>query len=131
MIYDLADLHETLITNFRTVRIPAPEPDPPTGRSIFASLHAQRAAYRIVEHTKDDILRRLAERRHRFFSRLEKDPAGDGRLHVFLVDEDALADLKAITGDACGPGDPVAFDPDELLRERLSECRWARELAGI
>jgi hypothetical protein len=130
MIYDLADLHEALTANFRTVRIPAPEPDPPTGRSIFAKLHARRAAWRVVQEAKDDILRRLAERKHRFFSRLEEDPAGDGRLHVFVVDERALADLKEIAGDACGPGDPIKLDPDEFIRDRLPESRWARELVG-
>ena len=132
MIYDLADLHETLIANWRTIQIPAPEPIPPKpGRSIFAALHAQRATWRVVENAKDGILHRLAERGHRFFSRLEEDPAGGGRLHVFLVDRAALADLKEIANGGYGPGDPVKFDPDEFLRERLPECRWARDMLGI
>ena len=132
MINDLADLHEALIANWRTVKIPAPEPaQPKPGGSIFATLHARRATWRTVEDAKEDILRRLAECGHRFFARLEEDPSGDGRLHVFLVDKAALADLEEITNGAFGPGAPVGLDPDEFLRERLPECRWARDMLGI
>ena len=58
---------------------------------------------------------------HRFFDDLEADPEGGWRLHLFLADDAAASLLDQIGGEFCVPGDPVALDPEECVRERLGE----------
>ena len=56
---------------------------------------------------------------HRFLHHLEPDPAGGWRLHFFVADDAALTLLDELTEGACGPGDPVSFNPEEFVSERL------------
>jgi hypothetical protein len=117
-------------SHFRTSRIPAPDPiQPNPGKGIFASLRARRAAWRVVEDTRDDILRQLTERGHHFLSRLEEDPAGGSQLHVFVIDEDALASSGSgpksnglPSGDGQWWGLVIAFSAEPAIsRFRLRE----------
>jgi hypothetical protein len=127
MIHDLADLYDTLLSNFRTVRIPATEPVEIKPGSMFAAAHARLAARRAVQAVQDEIRRALNDRSFNHCHHLEEDREGGWRLHLFLVDDEAVQFLEEIEKGAIGPGDPVAFDPDQFLRERLPDCWWARE----
>jgi hypothetical protein len=124
---DLADLHETLLANFRTVRISASDPVEIKRDSMFAAVRACRAARRAVQVVQEEIRRALSERSFHHLQHLEQDREGRWRLHLFLVDDEALQFLDEITKGAIGPGDPITFDPDQFLRERLPDCWWAQE----
>ena len=50
---------------------------------------------------------------------MEPDRAGGWRLHFFVVDVAALTLLDELTEGACGPGDPVSFNPEEFVSERF------------
>ena len=69
---------------------------------------------------RDRLRRILIHHRHRFIDCQEPDPEGGWRLHIFVLDEDALP-LDGIDGQRCETGDPVDFDPEEFVIERLRE----------
>ena len=46
-------------------------------------------------------------------------------LHIFVLDESGLMLMGKIDGWRCEPGDPVAFDPEEFVIERLRELDWS------
>ena len=124
---DLATLADTLLANFRTVRIPAPEPIETRPGDFLSFVRARLAERRMVDGVRDTIRRKLAKRRHRYRHHLEDDPEGGYRLHFFLANNQALPFLDEIASGPCGPGDPVMFDPEEFLRDRLPDCRWVSE----
>ena len=124
---DLASLADILLANFRTVPIPAPEPIQTKPGDWFATAKVRLAEKRAVEAFRDRIRRVLADHGYRCLHHLEADPEGGWRLHIFVADDDALALLDEITEGKCGAGDPVTFDADEFLRDRLPDCHWARE----
>ena len=45
----------------------------------------------------------------------------DGGCTSLLADDAAASLLDQIGGEFCVPGDPVALDPEECVRERLGE----------
>ena len=47
--------------------------------------------------------------------------AVEWRLHILVLDEGALPLLDGIDGRRCESGDPVDFDPEEFVIERLRE----------
>ena len=127
MMTDLVALADKLLANFYTVRIPAPEPIETMLGDFFAPAKVRVAARREVEAVRDNIRLGLAERGHRILHHLEEDPDGGYRLHIFLSDDEVQSVLNETTKCNCGPGDPVDFDPEEFVRERLPECWWVRE----
>jgi hypothetical protein len=112
----------TLLANFRTIRLPAetlPVRPDPENKHRLATAKANLAERRAVYDRRDAVRRVLYRRRYPFLDRLEADPEGGWRHHVFVADEDAVILLEGI--DNCGPGDPVEFDPEEFVIERLQE----------
>ena len=85
---------------------------------------ARRSEERVLYDVRDRLRRALIHHRHRFIDHLEPDPEDGWRIHVFALDEDALALLDGIDGRRCEPGDPVDFDPEEFVIERLREVDW-------
>jgi hypothetical protein len=122
---ELAGLAEALLANFRTVRIPASETSAPTPEDFWAVVKARRTETRAAYAFRDRIRRELTDHGHRFLNRLEADPDGGRRLHIFVTDDCALRLLDEITDGACGPGDPVTLDREEFVSERLGRPRHA------
>jgi hypothetical protein len=124
---DLQTLARHLLANFRTIRLPAetppvqPDSQPP---DWWAMAKARRAEKRVFYNLRDDIRRVLNQHRHRFIDCQEPDPDGGWRFHVFVLDDNALALLDGIDDRRCEPGDPVDFDPEEFVIERLRELEW-------
>jgi hypothetical protein len=124
---DLQTLARRLLANFRTIRLPPEAPperpnlQPP---DWWAMAKARRAEKRVLYTLRDDIRRVLDRHRHRFIDCLEPDPEGGWRLHIFVLDQDALALLDSIDGRECEPGEPVDFDPEKFVNERLRELEW-------
>jgi len=124
---DIDTLANSLLANFRTIQLP-PEALPtrpvlqPT--EWWAMAEARYAEKRVLYDLRDRLRRLLIRHRHRFIDHLEPDPEGGWRIHVFVVDKDALALLDGIDGRRCEPGDPVDFDPEEFVIERLREVDW-------
>jgi hypothetical protein len=86
---------------------------------------ARRAEKRGVYDLRDRLRRVLTQHRHRFIDHQEPDPEGGWRIHIFVLDEDALLLLDGIDGRRCEPGDPVDFAAEEFLIERLPELDWS------
>jgi hypothetical protein len=116
-------LAAALLANFRTIRFPSSEnrSTQSTGHSDWwATAKARRADRLAIDAYRHQLRRQLAQSgHHRFLDHLEPDPAEGGwRLHVFVADDHALSILADI--NACGVGDPVDFDPEEFVAQRLS-----------
>jgi hypothetical protein len=124
---DIETLANSLLANFRTVRLPAdalpirPHIQP---TDWWGMTKASRAEKRVLYELRDRLRRILVQHRHRFTDHLEPDPEGGWRIHFFVLDADALALLDGIHGRRCEPGDPVDFDPEEFVIERLREVDW-------
>ena len=120
---DLLTLAAKMLANFRTIRIPRSEdssPRPQTHSDFWQAAKARMADRRAVYAYRDELRATLIEHGHRrFFDRLEADPEGGWRLHLFFADDDAASLLDEIGGKLCVMGDPVALDPEECVRERL------------
>jgi hypothetical protein len=124
---DFQTIVRRLLTNFRTIRLPPGEPperpnlQPP---DWWAMAKARRGEKRMLYDLRDRLRRTLTKHRHRFIDCLEPDPEGGWRLHIFVLDRDALALLDGIDGRECEPGEPVDFEPDKFVIERLRELGW-------
>ena len=121
---DLQTLARCLLANFRTIRLPADAlPARPNLQPSdwWAMAKARRAEKRMLYDLRDRLRRALIQHRHRFIDCREPDPEGGWRLHIFVLDENALALLDGIADRRCAPGDPVDFDPEEFVIERLRE----------
>jgi hypothetical protein len=121
---DLQTLAIALLANFRTISFPASEdrcrPYASTAPDWFQAVRERRADRRPVETYRDRLRRKLVEHGyHRFFHYLEADPEGGWRLHFFVADESAVSILADISEGQCGPGDPVDFDPEQFVTDRL------------
>jgi len=124
---DIDTLANVLLANFRTVRLPAdalPERPNPEPTEWWPMAKARYAEKRVLYDLRDRLRRVLIQHRHRFIDHLEPDPEGGWRIHVFVLEEDALALLDGIDGRRPEPGDPVDFDPEEFVIERLREVDW-------
>jgi hypothetical protein len=120
---DLQTVARHLLANFRTIRLPAEAPNlEPT--DWWAVAKARRAEKRVLYDLRDRLRRVLNQHRHQFIDYQEPDPEGGWRFHVFVLEEDALALLDDIDGVRCDPGDPVEFDPEAFVIERLRELEW-------
>jgi hypothetical protein len=124
---DLQTLARRLLANFRTIRLPAealparPNLQPSDWGAIAK---ARRNEKRMLYDFRDRLRRVLIQYRHRFIDCLEPDPEGEWRLHIFALNENALPLLDGIDGGQCEAGDPVDFDPEEFVTERLRELEW-------
>jgi hypothetical protein len=127
MITDLTALAAMLLANFRTVRIPAPDDHQCPSDDWWGSAKARRAEKRAAYACRDRLRGELTDHGHPFLDRLEADPDGGWRLHIFVADESAVALLDTITQDVCGPGDPVTLDPEEFISEQLGQLQCADE----
>jgi hypothetical protein len=119
---DLATLAADLLANFRTIRILSS--GHPEGRpeNWLARAKARRAESLAAYAYRDRLRRILVEHGyHRFLHDMERDPEGGWRLHVFLAEDTALTLLDEVTEGTCGPGDPVAFNPEEFVAGRLRD----------
>ena len=124
---DLQTLVRHLLANFRTIRLPAEVP--PSRPNLqpcdwWAMAKAHRAEKRVLYNFRDRLRRVLIQHRHRFIDCQEPDPEGGWRLHILVLDKDALPLLDGIDGRRCEAGDPVDFDPEEFVIERLRELEW-------
>ena len=124
---EIETLANNLLANFRTIRLPA---DALPARPNFsptdwwATTKALRAEKRAVYDLRDRLRHILIEHRQPFIDRLEPDPEGGWRIHIFVLDEDALALINGTDSWHLGSGDPVDFDPEEFVIERLRELEW-------
>ena len=123
---DIETIANSLLANFCTIRLPAdwlptqPNLEP---TDWWATTKALRAEKRVVYDLRDRLRRVLIQNRGRFFDRLEPDPEGGWRIHVSSAMR-MLALLDSIVGKRCEPGDPVDFDHEEFIIERLRELEW-------
>jgi hypothetical protein len=92
---------------------------------FWAMAKARRAEKLVLYDLRDRLRRALIQHRHPFIDHLEPDPEGGWRIHIFVLDEDALALLNGIDGRRCEPGDPVDFDPEKFIIDRLHELDWS------
>lgn len=83
---------------------------------------ARRADRRAVYDYRQRLRCELVKHGHRqFLDRVEPDPAGGWRLHLFVADDAARLLLDRITEGRCGPGDPVHLNPEEFVLTQLEE----------
>jgi hypothetical protein len=127
MITDLTALAATLLANFRTVRIPAPDDLQRSPDDWWGSVRARRAEKRAAHACRDRLRRTLTDHGHPFLDRLEADPDGGWRLHIFVADESAVAFLDEFTHGASGPGDPMTLNPEEFMSDQLGRLQCADE----
>jgi len=117
---DLATLAATLLANFRTLHIPGSRRGHQPSEDWWAMVKTRRAANRAAYAYRDRIGQQLIEHGYRcFLDRMESDPVGGWRLHIFPVDDAALALLDRLTEGAFGPGDPASFNPERFVSARL------------
>jgi hypothetical protein len=124
---DLETLARRILANYRTIRLPAEAlpARPNLQPSDWGPLvKARRAEKRVLYNLRDGVRRVLNQHRYRFIDCQERDPDGGWRLHIFALDENALPFLDGIDGRRCEPGDPLDFDPEEFVIERLRELDW-------
>jgi hypothetical protein len=119
----LPTIAAALLANFRTIHFPRPEdlatPSVPSRSDWFATAKACRVERIAVDSYQRQVGQRLHDGHHRFLSHPEPDGEGGWRLHIFVEDDGALSLLDGITDRECGPGDPVSFDPEQFVMERL------------
>jgi hypothetical protein len=115
----------TLLANFRTIHFQPSEecfPRAPTHWDWWQAAKARRADRQTVfdyrEHLRDAL---IVHGHCEFLGRVEPDPDGGWRLHLFVADDAAMLLLDRITEGRCGAGDPASFDPEEFVRERLED----------
>jgi hypothetical protein len=124
---DIETLANSLLANFRTIRLQAvalptrPDLQPTEWWEMAKARYAEK---RVVYDLRDRLRRILIQHRQRFMDRMEPEPEGGWRIHIFVLDEEALALLDGIDGRRCEPGDPVDFDPENFVIERLREVDW-------
>jgi hypothetical protein len=119
---DLALLAAMLLSNFRTIRIPAKNEEPSPSGDWWGAARARRADKRAVYAYRDHIRRELVRHgHHRFLHHLEPDQDGGWRLHLLFADDSATSLLDEIAEGRSGAGDPANFNPEEFVRERLGE----------
>ena len=122
---DLLTLATTLLTNFRTIRLPRSGdclPRSATHSGWWQAAKARIADRRAAYAYRDELRAALFDHGHRrFFDHLEPDTEAGWRLHLFFADDAAVALLDEIGGELCVLGDPVALDPEECVRERLGD----------
>jgi hypothetical protein len=124
---DLETLVRHLLANFRTIRLPAEALPAHPNLQPFdwgAIAKARRGEKRMLYDFRDRLRRVLIQHRHRFIDCQEPDPEGGWRLHIFVLDKDALPLLDGIDGRRCERGDPVDLDPEEFVIERLRDLEW-------
>jgi hypothetical protein len=134
---DLTTLATTLLANFCTVRFPRYRPVwnvlddedlAPDARNRCLG-HALRCEELLIRCHRFILRQGLAEAgHHRFLDRLEADPAGGWRIHLFLLDRDGIPLLVSITDGAVGPGDPVRFDPKAFVERRLQRLKKSHRI---
>jgi hypothetical protein len=127
MITDLTALADVLLANFHTGCIPAPDDFQRPPDDWCGSAKARRAEIRAAYACRDRLRHELTDHSHSFLDRLEADPDGGWRLHIFVADEAAVALLDTISQDACGPCDPMTLDPEEFISEHLRRLQCADE----
>ena len=109
---DLALLATKLLTNFRTIRIPAKNEEPSPSGDWWGAVKARRAEKREVYAYRD-------------LHHLEPEQDGGWRLHFLFADDSATSLLDEITEGRSRAGDPANFDPEEFVRERLGD--WVEQ----
>jgi hypothetical protein len=124
---NLTALAATLLANFRTLRIPAPDEHQRPSDDWWMTAKARRAEKLMAYAYRDQLRRELTDHSHSSLDCLEVDPDGGWRLHIFVADEGAVALLDEFTQGACGPGDPVTLDPEEFISEQLRRLQGTAE----
>jgi hypothetical protein len=127
MMTDLTALAATLLAKFRTFRILAPDDHQRPSDDWWMTAKARRGEKLMAYACRDRLRRELTHDGHPFLDRLEADPDGGWRLHIFVADDSAVAFLDTITQGAYGPGDPTTLDPEELISEQLPRLQYADE----
>jgi hypothetical protein len=119
---DLATRAATLLANFRTFHIPGSKRGHQPSGDWWARVRARQADNRAAYACRHQLCQELVGHgcRH-FLHRMECDPAGGWRLHIFVADDAALTVLDQLTDGACGPGDPANFDPEKFVSARLPQ----------
>jgi hypothetical protein len=135
---DLSTLANTLLANFVTVRFPRNEPlwtildeDLALDLRVGCLCHALRGELLSVGCHRHCL--RLALRREghcQFLDHVEADPTGGWRIHLFLIDADAIPLVASITEGRVGRGDPVSFDPPAFIERRVTRLEKFRRLTG-
>lgn len=138
MIYDPSALTATLLMNFVTVQFPradilrriVDQGVSPQGRTRCQE-HAAKADALAIGFRRQALRSALLSLGYReFMDFLEPDPNGGWRLHLFLVNPDAVPAVPQITDGSVGPGDPVKVDPHKWVERRVAHMRRVYEGAG-
>ena len=109
-----------LLANFRTVGIRPPERVEVPPGDWCAMVKARRSAHRAAHAYRDRLCQGLAEHGyHRVLDRMEPDPAGGSRVHIFLADDAALPLLDELAEGVCGLGDALSFDAEKFVLQRI------------
>ena len=146
MTIDPGILIPTLLANFVTVRFPRSEgvwtileQDLPDDLRFACLGHALRAETLAAGCRRIALREGLRQYGHQqVLDRLEGDPAGTWRLHLFLPAREAIDVLPVLTDGRISPGDPLAFDPEAyvtcsvqriaLLQQRTGRYSWSDEV---
>jgi hypothetical protein len=127
MTNDTAALMATLLANFRTIRFAPTEeclPRSSTHRDWWRAAKARHADRQAVYDYRARLRKALIAHGHRqFLDRVEIDPDGGWRLHLFVADDAAMHLLGEITEGRCDLGDPASFDPEEFVTTQIEEWR--------
>ena len=110
------------LTDFGTIRVPGLSSPLPPPKDEWVAVQRRLVARRIAIESRDLLGRFLTEAGYRFQTYLEEDVDGQWRLH-FFASKAAISYLEQIAGWTCGPGDPIDFNPSELLAGWSSASR--------
>jgi hypothetical protein len=135
MTNDSSALAAILLANFRTMRFPPSEecfPRAQTHSDWWQAAKARLADRQTVHDYRQRLRRDLIAHGHRqFLDRVEPDPGGGWRLHLFVADDGAMSLLARITEGRCGAGDPASFDPKEFVQAQLDHSALQPSLSGM
>jgi hypothetical protein len=122
---DLPILAATLLANFRTIRFPPSEeyfPRRSTHWDWWQAAKVRRFDRQAVYDYRQRLRYELIAHGHlQFLDRVEIDPDGGWRLHLFVTDDAAMLLLDKSTEGRCGTGDPASFNPEEFVQEQLED----------
>lgn len=135
---DPVALVATLLANFVTVRFPRNEgvwaildadmPDVLRFTCLGYALRAETLAAGCRQIALREGLRRRGYRQ--VLDRLEGDPAGTWRIHLFLPATEAIDLLPELTDGTIGPGDPLAFDPAAFMSRSVQRIALVHRRTG-
>ena len=127
-----------LLANFVTVRFPRTEvvwtileEEMPCDLRFTCLGHALQAETLAAGCRRTALRAGLWQRGyHQVLDRLEGEPAGTWRIHLFLPTREAIDVLSELTDGRISPGDPLAFDPEPFVTRGVQRIARLHQRAG-